>query len=83
MLTSDATPRKPRKEPDRRPRRATPTQRLLTGTQVEQEYGVPYRSLYDLYIKGKLPAVRFIENGRLWFRREDVEALIQRSVQTA
>ena len=66
----------------RRPQRAaTPTQRLLTGPQVEQEWGIPYRSLYDLYVSGKLPAVRFVDKGSLWFRRQDVEALIARSLE--
>ena len=41
----------------------------------------PYRSVYDLYVNDKLPAVRFTDGGRLWFRREDVEALIQRSLE--
>ena len=70
-----------RRTADRKPRSATPTQRLLTGTQIEQEYGIPYRSVYDLYISARLPAVRFVEGGRLWFRREDVEALIARSLE--
>jgi hypothetical protein len=73
----------PRKKADRTPRSASPNQRLLTGTQVEQEFGVPYRSTYDLYANGKLPAVRFTKGGRLWFRREDIEALITRSLMTA
>ena len=67
---------------DRTPRPATPSQRLLTGTQIQQEFGIPYRSVYDLYVRAKLPAIRFHENGRLWFKREDVEALIARSVET-
>lgn len=68
---------------DRRPRRATATQRLLTGSQITQEFGIPYRSVYDLYLTGKLPAVRFTDGGRLWFRREDVEGLISRSLVVA
>ena len=65
----------------RRTRPATATQRLLTRAQIEQEYGVPTRSLYDLYVSGKLPGVRFVEGGKLWFRRQDVEALIERSLE--
>jgi len=80
MLNSETAPRtKERRPSDRSPRKATPTQRLLTGSQITQEYGIPYRSVYDLYVTGKLPAVRFTDGGRLWFRREDVEGLIQRS----
>jgi hypothetical protein len=71
------------RKPNRSPRRASPTQRLLTGTQIEQEYGIPYRSVYDLFAREKLTAVRFRENGRLWFRREDIETLIERSLTTA
>ena len=42
---------------------------------------MPTRSLYDLYVSGKLPGVRFVEGGKLWFRRQDVEALIERSLE--
>ena len=82
MLKSETAPRtKERRPADRSPRKATPTQRLLTGTQITQEYGIPYRSVYDLYVSKKLPAVRFVDGGRLWFRREDVESLITRSIE--
>lgn len=67
--------------PKVRRRTATPTQRLLTGKQIEDEYGIPYRSVYELHVSGKLPAVRFTENGQKWFRRADVDALIARSVE--
>ena len=80
MLTQDTAPHKKKREADRSPRPATPTQRLLTGAQVEQEFGIPYRSVYDLYVKSKIPAVRFVEGGRLWFRREDIENLIANSL---
>jgi predicted DNA-binding transcriptional regulator AlpA len=83
MLTSETAPhKKKRRKADRTPRKATLTQRLLTGTQITQEYGIPYRSVYDLYVSGKLPAVRFVDGGRLWFRRQDVEELIQRSTES-
>ena len=84
MLKQESTPHtaepQAEKKRDRTPRRATPTQRLLTGTQIA---GIrpAYRSVYDLYLSGKLPAVRFKEGGRLWFRREDVERLIASSVE--
>jgi hypothetical protein len=69
----------PYKTPDRKPSRPSPTQRLLTGQQVEIEYGIPYRSLYDLHKRGTLPAVRFENSERLWFERALIEQLIERS----
>jgi hypothetical protein len=69
VATSDA--------PKKRTRKATPHQRLLTGAQASAEYGPPYRSLYDLHIRGELPAVRL--GRRLWFDRADIEALIAKS----
>ena len=63
----------------RRARTATQTQRLLTGPQVELEYGIAYRSLYDLYARGALPAVRLANTRRLRFLRADIESLISRS----
>jgi hypothetical protein len=53
---------------------------LITGKDAERQYGPPYRSLYDLHVKGVLPAVQFPGSRRLWFRRSDIEALIARSV---
>jgi hypothetical protein len=67
----------------RKTRAANPRQELLTGKQAEQEYGPPYRSLYDLYARGALPAVRFPGSRRLWFRRTDIDALIRSSSVTA
>jgi hypothetical protein len=83
MLTENITPRpkKERRPADRRPRPATPTQRLLTVKQVTEEFGLPRRTVCDLYLTAKLPAVRFVDGGRLWFRREDVEHLIASSVE--
>jgi hypothetical protein len=86
MLTPDSIPRtepSAKRRADRSPRTATPEQKLLTGTQIEQEYGIPYRSVYDLYLHSQLAAVRFRENGRLWFKRQDIEALIERSTERA
>ena len=76
-IRKDGTPCDPRTRP------AKPTQRLLTGKQIEDEYGIPYRSVYELHVTGKLPAVRFVEgrHGRLWFRRSDIDALIAGSLQ--
>jgi hypothetical protein len=67
------------KTPNRKPRTASPSQRLLTGKQVETEYGVPNRSTYDLYLRGLLPAVRFPGGRRLWFERQAIETLIAQS----
>ena len=66
-----------------RVRKATPTQRLLTFKQIENEYGVPVRSTYELAVSGRLPTVRFRENGQRWVRRVDFEALIDASTDRA
>jgi hypothetical protein len=82
MLTQDNTPHtEKRRAANRAPRTPTSSQRLLTGTQIEQVYGIPYRSIYDLYLRKLLPAVRFTDGGRLWFRRADLEQLIERSTE--
>jgi hypothetical protein len=84
MLAENTTPRrqsKDKRRADRTPRVATPTQSLVTLRQIEREYGPPYRSSYDLCMSGKLPFVRFVEGGRIWVRRQDFEALIERSLE--
>ena len=40
---------------------------------------MPYRSLYDLYLSGALPAVRFPGSRRLWFERAALDRLIEQS----
>lgn len=65
--------------PSKRTRTALPGQRLITGKQIEAEIGLPYRSTYDLYIRGLLEAVRFPGSRRLWFERRAIEALIDAS----
>lgn len=62
-----------------RSRPPRPGQRLLTGPQVEAEYGVPYRSLVDMAHRGILPFVRFDGSRRLWFERVALEQVIARS----
>ena len=81
MLAQENTIRQKQPRGDRRTRPPSPTQKLLTAVQIAQEFGIPRRSVCDLYLTGKLPAVRFVEGGRLWFRREDVENLIASSVE--
>jgi hypothetical protein len=71
--------KKERKKADRSTRRPTADQVLLTGRQVEMVYGLPYRSLYDLHVRDVLPAVVFDGSRRLWFRRSDIETLIESS----
>jgi hypothetical protein len=78
---ANTSPNHTTRKADRTPRSATPQQRLLTGRQAEAEYGPPYRSLYDLHIRGELPAVRL--GRRLWFDRLDLEALFARSREVA
>jgi hypothetical protein len=67
------------RKPNRQPRAVRAGQRLLTGRQAEAETGVPYRSLYDLHVRGALPAVRFPGSRRLWFERDALDRLIERS----
>jgi hypothetical protein len=61
-------------KPDRPPR-----SRLITGQQIESEYGVPNRTVYDMHVRGLLPAVRFAGIDRIWYERAEVERLIERS----
>src|SRR4051812_22284317 len=69
------TETKPRRAPDRSPKPPTKDQRLLTGQQIELEYGIAYRSLYDWYIQGKLPAVRVDRRLRFW--RADLDSFLR------
>ncbi len=62
-----------------RTRRAASGQRLLTRRQIEAEYGLPARTVYDLHCRGLLAAVRVNKN--LWFRRADLDALLERSIE--
>lgn len=75
-------PPSPVKRPSNRRREATEAQRLLSGRQVEQVYGLPYRTLYDLVTAGEIATVRFPGQKRMWFERAAVEALIARSRET-
>ena len=75
MLNVAASDPKPR-----RSRESNPAAVLLSGKEVERQYGLPYRSLYDLHVNGVMPAVRFPGSRRLWFRRSDIENLIANSV---
>jgi hypothetical protein len=47
--------------------------------QAEGEYGLPYRSLYDLYVRGLVEGIRFPGSRRLWFERKAIDALIESS----
>ena len=83
-MPEPATPDKqPRRKADRRPREATNDQLLLNGKQSESSTGIPYRSIYDLYVRKQLKAVRFPGSRRLWFRRADILELIEKSLTTA
>ncbi len=69
---ANATPADALNAPRKRP--ARPRQKLIKLTHAEEEYGPPYRTWYDLYLRGQLPAVRI--NRSLWFERADIERLI-------
>lgn len=63
--------------------KSTPTDGplLLTLQQASAQYGPPYTSLRDLVIRGLLPALRLPESRRIWIRRADLEAMIERAVE--
>lgn len=62
---------------------ATPTKtKLASLQQLEAEYGVPYRSLRDLVLRGFLPRVQLGDSVRIWVKRSDFEALVERSRET-
>jgi hypothetical protein len=64
-----------------RKRQPTAQQKLLTGYQAEQIYGIPERSLYDLRARGVLPVVCIPGTRRHWYRREDLDQLIEQSLR--
>ena len=53
---------------------------IQTGSAIS---GVPATTLRDLILRGHLPAVRFPDSKRIWIRRADLEALIERSTERA
>jgi len=55
--------------------------RLLTLQRASAESGIPATTLRDLHFRGHLPICRFPENRRWWVRREDLERLIERSIE--
>jgi hypothetical protein len=79
-VTTSSAPATPKERKPRTRRPPNPSAVLVTGKEAERQYGPPYRSLYDLHIKGVLPAVQFPGSRRLWFRRSDIEQLIKTSV---
>ena len=54
---------------------------LVTLQQASAEFGPPYTSLRDLVIQGALPSLRLGKSRRIWIRREDIEQLIERSLE--
>jgi len=67
-------------KPNRSPRPATTSQRLLTVKQASELSGVPVRSLWDVIAAGKLAVVRLPgQTRRAWIDRRDLDALIEQS----
>lgn len=62
---------------------STASSRLVTLQQASDEYGPPYTSLRDLVLRGELRAVRLGGSRRIWVRRDDIEALIERSTNSS
>jgi excisionase family DNA binding protein len=52
---------------------------LLKTDEVAETLSVSDRTVRDLVADGKLAAIRFGPRGHLRFRREDVEALLERA----
>lgn len=77
MDATHHTDRAPRRRRTRDPR---PGALLLTLSQASAETGVPSTSLRDLIARGHLPAVRLGDTRRVWVRRCDLAALVERSV---
>jgi excisionase family DNA binding protein len=71
------------RRPDRKPRLPGSSARLVTIAQGSMVSGVPGTTIRDLIARGHLPVVRFPGSRRIWIRRADLEALIERSVEVA
>jgi hypothetical protein len=54
---------------------------LMTLQHGEAESGIPYTSILDLIHRGHLPCVRLPDSRRIWIKWEDLERLIERSVE--
>jgi hypothetical protein len=67
--------------PNRSAKAPRPNQKLLTLKQWEIESGVPGSSTRDLILRGHLQAVRLPGSRRVWLRRVDCEALIEKSFE--
>ncbi|MCC7177066.1 MAG: helix-turn-helix domain-containing protein [Acidobacteria bacterium] len=65
----------------RSPRPAREGARLLTVAQAALDLGIPATSIRDLISRGLLPVVRFEGARRIWIRRADLDALIQKSIE--
>ena len=65
------------------PGRVPVSSRLLTLQRASAESGIPTTTLRDLHFRGHLPIVRLPGCRRGWVRREDLERLIERSVERA
>ena len=77
ITTTDSKPRK-----SRRKRPVQPKQQLVTVRQASEITGIPYGTLRDLHFRGHLPVVKLPDCDRWWIRRADLDALIDRSVET-
>ena len=63
---------------NRASRPATPRQALLSFKQLEEVFGPPARSWYDLHTSGSIKAVRF--GRRLWVPRTEAERYLTNSL---
>ena len=63
--------------------KSRPGARLIGIAQAEQEYGLPYGTLYALIKRGELPSVQLPGVRRLYIDRRDLERLIETSKAVA
>jgi hypothetical protein len=57
-------------------------QGLATLQQISQEDNVPYTSVRDLVLRGKLPKVQLGDSRRIWVKWSDWDRLVERSTTT-
>lgn len=60
-----------------------PEPKLLSAQSAAEYLGVPYTSLRDLGLNGFVPVVRFPGQRRWWFRKADLDRLVEASTERA
>jgi excisionase family DNA binding protein len=60
-----------------------PEPKLLSAQSAAEYMGLPYTTLRDLGLRGHVPVVRLPGQRRWWFRRADLDRLIEASAERA